>query len=115
MFIATAVVSGLLALALLASSRGKLVKDPQVMKVVTTVGVPENRRWVLAAAETAGAGGIVTGLFWWPAGVAGTTGVVLPFVGAIAAHLRVKDNGVVPALALLVMAVAVLVLRASTT
>jgi uncharacterized membrane protein YphA (DoxX/SURF4 family) len=55
MFIAAAIVSSLLALTLIASGRGKLVKDPQQMKVMTTVGFPEDKLWLLAAAEIAGA------------------------------------------------------------
>jgi uncharacterized membrane protein YphA (DoxX/SURF4 family) len=115
MIIAAAIVSSLLALVLLASGRGKLVKDPQVMKVMTKVGVPEDKLWLLAAAEIAGAAGIVVGLFWWPIGVAAATGLVLYFFGAIGSHLRVKDKSLAPALFMLASAVAALVLRAATT
>jgi uncharacterized membrane protein YphA (DoxX/SURF4 family) len=115
MFIAAAIVSGLLAVALIASGRGKLVKDPRQMKTMGTVGFPEERLWLLAAAELAGAAGVVAGLFWWPIGVAAAVGVVLYFLGAIGAHLRVKDKSFAPALVMLLVAVAVLVLRASTT
>lgn len=115
MFVAAAIVSTLLALALLASGRGKLVRDPQVMQVMTRVGVPEDKLWLLATAEIAGAVGLVAGLFWWPVGVAAATGVTLYFLGAIASHLRVKDMDFTPALALFLAAVAALLLRASTT
>lgn len=115
MFIAAAIVSILLALVLAASGRGKLVRDPQVMKVMTRVGVPENKLWLLATAEIAGAVGVVAGLLWWPIGVAAAAGVVLYFVGAVGSHLRVRDRNFAPALILLVAAAAVLALRASTT
>jgi uncharacterized membrane protein YphA (DoxX/SURF4 family) len=115
MFIAAAIVSSLMALALVVSGRGKLVKDPQQMKTMTTVGFPEDKLWLLAAAEIAGAAGVVAGLFWWPIGVAAAIGVVLYFLGAIGAHLRVKDKSFAPALVMLLVAVAALVLRASTT
>jgi uncharacterized membrane protein YphA (DoxX/SURF4 family) len=115
MFIAAAIVSSLLAVALIASGRGKLVKDPQVMKIMTKVGVPEDKLWLLAAAEFAGAVGLVAGLFWWPIGVAAAIGVILYFVGAVASHLRVKDKNISASGTLLVIAVAALVLRASTT
>jgi uncharacterized membrane protein YphA (DoxX/SURF4 family) len=114
MFIAAAIVSSLLAAALFASARGKLVKDPQQMKIMATVGFPEDKLWLLASAEIAGGLGMVAGLFWWPIGVAASIGVVLYFVGAIIAHVRVKDTFVSPLIVLLV-AVAVLVLRAVTT
>lgn len=114
MFIAVCVVSGLLAAALLLSGRGKLVKDPQQMKTMATVGFPEDRLWLLAAAEVAGTVGLVAGLFWWPVGVAAAIGVVLYFLGAIGAHLRVRDMKFAPALVMLVAAVAALALRAIT-
>jgi uncharacterized membrane protein YphA (DoxX/SURF4 family) len=115
MFLATAVVSGLLAAALVLSGRGKLVKDPQQMKTMSTVGFPEDKLWLLATAETAGAVGVVAGLFWWPIGIAAAAGVILYFLGAVGAHLRVRDPNFVPALLPLLAAVAALVLRALTT
>jgi uncharacterized membrane protein YphA (DoxX/SURF4 family) len=115
MFIAAAIVTSLLALALLVSGRGKLVKDPAQLKTMATVGFPEEKLWLLAAAEIAGAIGIVAGLFWWPIGVAAAVGVVLYFAGATGSHLRVKDKNLAPALVMLLAAVAVLVLRALTT
>jgi hypothetical protein len=57
----------------------------------------------------------VAGLFWWPIGVAAAAGVILYFLGAVGAHLRVRDPNFVPALVLLLAAVAALVLRALTT
>jgi len=114
MFIATAIVSSLAALALIASGRGKLVRDPQQMKVMTKVGFPEEKLWLLAAAEIVGAVGVVAGLAWWPIGIAAAIGVVLYFVGAVGSHVRVKDKNVTAALAMLLLAVLVLVLRSLT-
>ena len=70
---------------------------------------------MLSVAEIAGSAGLVAGLFWWPIGVAAAVGVVLYFLGAVGAHLRVKDtaNLIAPAV-ILVAAVAALVLRAVT-
>jgi hypothetical protein len=112
MFAATAVVSGLLAAALLLSGYGKLAKDPRQLKTMTTVGFPEDRLWLLAAAEIAGAAGLAAGLFWWPIGVAAAAGVILYFLGAVGAHLRVRDLNFAPAIAVLLVAVVALVLRA---
>jgi hypothetical protein len=114
MFVAAAIHSSLVAVLLVASGRGKLVKNPQQMKVIATVGFPEEKLWLLAAAEIAGAAGIVGGLFWWPIGVAAAIGVVLYFVGAIGSHLRVKDKKFTAALVMLLVTVGVLVLRAIT-
>lgn len=111
MFVATAIVSALLAAVLAFSAVGKLRHDPQQMKTLQTVGVPEDRVWLLATAEIAGAVGLVAGLFWWPIGVAAAIGVVLYFAGAIGSHLRVRDMQFAPAVVLLVVAAASLVLR----
>jgi uncharacterized membrane protein YphA (DoxX/SURF4 family) len=114
MFIATAVVSALLAALLVFSATGKLRKDPTQLKVMETVGFPVDKLWLLATAETSGAVGLVIGLFWWPLGVAAAIGVILYFIGAVSAHLRVKDaptNAFIP----LVLAVAALTLRLATT
>jgi uncharacterized membrane protein YphA (DoxX/SURF4 family) len=115
MFIAAAVVSIFLAVALVISASGKLTKMAAVMEVMTRVGVPEDRVWLLAVAEIAGAAGLLIGLFWWPLGVAAAIGVVAYFIGAVGAHIRVGDqkNVAPPAFLLLVGAVA-LVLRAVT-
>ncbi|MCW2794987.1 DoxX family protein [Nocardioides sp.] len=115
MFIATIIVSSLLALALVISGAAKLTKNPQLVEGMATVGVPEHRLWLLASAEIAGAVGLVAGLFWWPIGAAAAIGVVLYFLGAVGAHLRVKDMGFAPALVLLVVGAAALGLRLATT
>lgn len=115
MFIATAVVSGLLAVTLLASARIKLVKDEAGIAVMTKIGVPVDKLWLLAVAEIAGAAGLVAGLFWWPIGVAAAIGVILYFLGAIAFHLRAHDNHLAPPTVLLLVSIAALALRATTT
>jgi hypothetical protein len=112
MFIAAAIISGLLAATLTMSARGKLVNDDRVMAVMTKVGFPRDKVWLLATAELAGALGLVAGLFWWPIGVAASAGVILYFLGAVAAHLRVHDKRLEGATVLLLVAVAALVLRA---
>ena len=112
MFVATAIVSALLAAVLLVSARGKLVRDPAQMKTMAAVGFPEDKLWLLASAEIAGAAGLVAGLFWWPLGVAAAAGVIAYFVGAVASHLRVRDLKVPAPVVLMLVAVAALVLRA---
>jgi hypothetical protein len=115
MFIAAAIVSGLLAAGLVVSGRAKLIRDPQVMKTMSAVGVPEDKVWLLAVAEFAGAAGLVAGLLWWPIGIAAAIGVILYFVGAVGSHLRIKDKNFAPALVLLLVSGAALALRAATT
>ena len=118
MFIVTAVLSILLAVALAGSGYAKLTKDPKIIEgLVGRLGVPENRLWMLAGLELAATGGLIIGLFWAPLGVAAAIGVILYFIGALIAHARVKDTAVasigLPA-ALLVLGVIVTVLRLAT-
>ena len=115
MYIAAAVVSALFAAALLISARSKLVKSEAVIAGMAKVGVPADKLWLLGAAEIAGAVGLVVGLLWWPIGVAAAIGLILYFLGAIASHLRVRDKAITPATVLLIVAVAALTLRATTT
>jgi len=114
-FVVVVVISALLAAALLLSGGSKLARRPALMKGMAAVGVPDDRVWMLAVLEIAGAAGLVAGLFWWPIGVAAAIGVVLYFVGAIGAHLRKRDPGFVPPSVILVVAITALVLRLSTT
>jgi hypothetical protein len=111
MFIATAIVSSLLACGLLLSAQAKLAHQSAVMTTTASVGVPEGKVWLLACAEIAGAVGLIVGLWLWPLGVAAAVGVVLYFVGAVSAHLRKYDLKIAPAFVLLLWGVAALVLR----
>ena len=116
MFIATVIVSALLAAALLFSARGKLTKDPTTVKMLTALGVREDQLWLLASVEIAGAAGLLIGLFWWPLGVAAAAGVVLYFVLAVGAHVRASDvKNAPPAVVLGLIAVAALVLRLASS
>ncbi|WP_415973144.1 DoxX family protein [Rhodococcus sp. 077-4] len=111
MFIATVIVSVLLAVALTFSAIGKLTKNPSVVPMLEQVGVPTDKIPWLAYAELAGAVGLLVGLYLWPIGVAAAVGVIAYFVGAVAAHVRVKDKEFAPAAGLAVFAVVALVLR----
>jgi len=111
MFAAAVAVTFALAAILLVSARGKLVRDPVQMKTMARVGFPEDRLWLLAAAEMAGAGGMAIGLIWWPIGTAAAAGVVAYFLGATIAHLRVRDWQVTAPAVLFAAAVAALILR----
>ena len=114
MFIATAVLSAGFAALLLFSASGKLRRDPAQLTTLRKVGFPEDRAWLLASAEAAGAAGLVAGLFWWPLGVAAAAGIIAYFLGAVSSHLRVRDWNVAPAAVMLVVALAALILRAAS-
>ena len=114
MFTVLLVVVIVFAVALLASAGSKLMKQESQLKTMRTVGFPLDKLWLLAGAEIAGAAGLVIGLFWWPLGVAAAIGLILYFLGAITSHLRVRDPGWPPAVGMLVVSVAALVLRFAT-
>ncbi|MER5873631.1 DoxX family protein [Streptomyces sp. NPDC002044] len=111
MFIAYAVVGVLLALALTASATFTLRRNDQVLANMRKVEVPESWLPRLAALKAAGAVGLVAGLWFAALGVAAAAGVTLYFVGAVIAHLRVKDHELAPAAVLALLAAAALILR----
>jgi len=99
------------------SGIGKIRHHPLQVRVVhETIGVPLKYFPLLAACEFAGAVGLVVGI-WWPlAGIAGGIGLVVYFVGAVVSHLRVGDvKGVGSAAFMLVLAAGALTLRVLTT
>lgn len=110
MFIADLIVSVLFAALLVVSASGKVRRDKAQVAVLERVGavglIP-----MLAASELAGATGLAIGLAWWPIGVAAGGGLVLYFLGAAGAHLRVGDRAIAAPTVLLLVAVASIVLR----
>lgn len=115
MFVATLIVSALLALVLTASAAGKVTRQPAVVGGITGVGVPESRVPLLALPLFAGALGLVVGLWVEPIGIAAAACLVLYFVLAIGAHLRVKDAGFAAPAVLALASAAALVLRIAST
>jgi hypothetical protein len=98
---------------LVASGVAKLRRTPHVVEVIhDVVRVPMGWFPWLAFCEFAGALGLLAGIAWPPLGVAAAIGVVLYFVGAMVAHLRVGDaKGLGAPGFLLGLAVACLVTR----
>lgn len=111
-FIAYAVVGGLLALVLATSATFTLQRNDQIVASMRKVGVPDSWLPRLAALKGAGAIGLVAGLWSTPLGIAAATGVTLYFIGAVVSHLRVKDYELAPAAVLAVAATAALILLA---
>ena len=90
MFLATVIVSALLAFTLGFSAMRKLSHRPEVVQTYVRVGVPEDKLDYLAVILLAGAAGLVLGLVWAPLGVAAGIGVVtIELVAAAALALRV--------------------------
>lgn len=111
MFIATVVVSVLLAGLAAESARGKFTRNAIALQITKTTGFPEDRLWILGMLELAGALGLVAGLFWWPLGVAAATGLTLYFIGGALAHVRANDPGWTPALVMSAISATALTLR----
>ena len=112
MFIATVVVSVLLALAAIGSALGKFSKNPKVVENLSGVGVPLSWFPFLGAAEVAGGVGLLVGLGVAPLGMAAAIGLVLYFLGAVGAHVKANDTkGIPPALVLALVSGAALALR----
>ena len=116
MFIATAVISVVLAALLVFSAGQKLGRSPQVVSTYTRVGVPEERLPLLAAILLAGAAGLAIGLVVRPLGIAAASGLIAYFAIAVGAHIRHRQLGNIatPVLILGLSALA-LVLRLLTT
>ena len=110
------VVIVLFALMVLFSGIGKIRRDPRQVKVIhETVGVPLSYFPVLAGCEFAGALGLVVGIWSPPTGIMAGTGLVIYFLGAVIAHLRVRDvKGIGPATFMLALAAGAVALRVVT-
>jgi hypothetical protein len=113
-FVATVIVSSLLALAALGSGLGKVSKQAKVIEQLTGLGVPASWIPLLGVAELAGAVGLVVGFWVAGLGIAAAAGLVLYFVGAVATHIRAKDTKFQPAAVLALLSIAALVLRIAT-
>lgn len=116
MFIGCVIVTVVLSAMLALSASLKLRRDEKAVRVINeTVGFPMRFFPHLAAAELAGAAGVIAGLWIAPLGMAAAVGVILYFVLAIGAHVRVGDmKGVGSPLIPLVVAAAALFLRVAT-
>lgn len=91
----------------------KLRRDPKVVRLVhEVVGIPLKYFPYLAGCLFAGAFGLVLGIWWSPLGIAAGVGLVVYFVGAVVAHLRVGDvKGMGSAALILILCAVALALR----
>jgi|ERR1700677_4401707 hypothetical protein len=109
-YIAITLVVGLL---VAGSGLAKIARKADVVKTIhELIGVPMKYLSLLAVCELAGAIGLVVGIWVPMLGVAAGIGLVLYFVGAVVAHLRVDDaKGIGPAFFMLVLVGGALALR----
>ncbi|WP_069164141.1 DoxX family protein [Nocardia altamirensis] len=112
MFIATVVVSVLIAAFLINSAIFKITRNSRIVDSYAKLGVPDSWLNPLAAVLLAGAAGLVAGLWLAPIGIAAAIGLILYFGLAIGFHVKGKDWGNIAApIVALALAAAALVLR----
>ncbi|SEK86755.1 DoxX family protein [Rhodococcus maanshanensis] len=112
MFVATVIVTVLLAALLGFAAIRKLSHRDRVVREYAGLGVPENRLNPLAGILLAGAAGLIAGLAWAPLGIAAAIGLVCYFTAAVIVHIRAHDAKHLPTpLTYAALAVAALVLR----
>ncbi|MCD6015770.1 MAG: hypothetical protein K0R88_1854 [Solirubrobacterales bacterium] len=115
MFLATVIISALLAGLLAFSAVRKLSHEQGVVATYTRAGVPEDKLDYLAITLLAGAAGLLLGLVWAPIGVAAAIALVFYFLVAIAFHIRADDaEHLATPLAIALIAAAALILRLAT-
>lgn len=88
----TTVMAVVMALIALVSATGKLKKMPQVMETMSHVGVKPNQIPLLAYLEILGALGLLIGIAYPLLAFVSASALMLYFVGAVIAHLRIKDK-----------------------
>ena len=93
-----------------------LLRPAWLIENMTRVGVPRRALIPLAVLKIAGALGLLIGIGVPPLGVAAAVGLVLFFIGAIWAHIRVRDYASIPFPGMfLLLAAASLVLRVASS
>ncbi|GAA3126227.1 DoxX family protein [Streptosporangium carneum] len=105
MFIATAVLSVLLALAFAGAGFPKVSGKDDMAAQLGRLGVPTGLMRVIGALEIVGAVGLLVGLWVGVLGVAAAAGLALLMAGAVATHLKARDTpkDSLPSLVLLVL------------
>ncbi|MBP1162840.1 hypothetical protein ABIC28_000373 [Rhodococcus sp. PvR044] len=116
MFVATVIVTVLLAALLGYAAIRKLSNREAVVREYAELGVPENRLNSLAGVLLAGAAGLALGLALAPLGVAAAIGVICYFTVAVVVHILAHDPKHLPVpLTYAALAVAALVLRLASS
>ncbi len=117
MFIATVILSVLLALGFAMAGVSKLSTSAD--KMVTELGrlgVSARLVRIIGVLEILGAAGLVIGVWLGPLSIAAATGLTLLMIGAVLYHLRARDTAknTMASLILFLLSAAVLALRAVT-
>ena len=115
MFTAYIVVTVLTAAANFFSATLDFIRYKQILINMARVGVSESWITILGILKAAGALGLLVGIGVSLVGMAAAVGLVLFFVAAIITHLRARDYSFGLAVAFLLLAVAALVLRVTSS
>lgn len=112
MFVATVIVSAVLAALLVFSAAQKLGRSQQTVSSYQKVGVPAYRLPWLALILIVGAAALLIGLGVPPLGAAAAGGLTLYFALAVGSHLRHRElSNVATALVILLLSITALILR----
>ena len=116
MFIATIVLSVLVAAAVLGSGAAKLAGAKQSTEIRDRLGVSAGLWRGIGVLEVAAAVGLAAGLAVPGLGIAAAVGLVLLLIGAIATHVRSHDlSNAVPAVGLLLLTIAAAITRLASS
>jgi hypothetical protein len=112
MAVVSVAVSSLLAALICYSALLKLTHRPTVVESYRRAGVAEHWLNGLAVLLLAGTAGLVIGIWWAPAGIVASGGLIAYFAIAVAFHVRASDTAhMVTPVVLMVLAVAALALH----
>jgi uncharacterized membrane protein YphA (DoxX/SURF4 family) len=116
MFIATIILSVILALAFGAAGAQKVAGAKMARDTAGHLGVEWNRYRGIGVLELLAAAGLLVGLAFWPLNVAAAAGLVVLMIGAVVFHVRVGDKIKVfgPAIGLGVLSLAELIVRVAS-
>ncbi len=116
MFIATIVLSVLLAAAFLGSGAAKLAAAEQSTEIRDRLGVGAGLWRGIGVLEVAAAVGLAAGLAVPALGIAAAAGLVLLLIGAIATHARSHDlSHAAPAIGLVLLTIAAAITRVASS
>jgi hypothetical protein len=91
-----------------------ILRPPQLVEAIAVVGVPVRLLPALAVVKVCGVVGLLVGLAVPAVGLVTAAGAVVYFALAVAAHLRVHDRAIAPALTFGAVALAALVVIAQS-
>jgi hypothetical protein len=92
MFVATIVLSAVLALLFAAGGAGKLAGVRRQVETARHLNIPWQRFQLIGIPEIAASGGLLAGLAVAPLGVAAASGLVLLMAGALGFRVRAHDR-----------------------